>query len=390
MAGHKERAHALLSASGASRWIACPPSAQLEQDFLEEQSDFAAEGTAAHELAETMLKHQLEIIDKKQFNAQMKKHKAGQFYSLDMQEHIDGYVSVVMERVNAIRAKTKDALVLLEQRLDFSKWVPKGFGTGDVLIIGDGLMEIIDLKFGKGVPTAAYGNPQIRLYGLGALHQFGFLYDIDLVRMTIIQPRLDSITSDEMPTVDLVKWAEDDVAPKAELAMAGEGELAAGEHCRFCRVRYTCRARAEANLEMARYEFRDPFVLEHEEISDILARAVELQKWAADISSYALEQAEKHGMKFPGWKLVEGRSNRKITNKEGALEILLKFFESELVLKPQELFGLTDLEKNIGKDEVKNHLSALIIKPMGKPTLVPESDKRVELSSAAAAAEDFK
>lgn len=390
MAGHKERAHALLSASGASRWIACPPSAQLEQDFLEEQSDFAAEGTAAHELAETMLKHQLEIIDKKQFNAQMKKHKAGQFYSLDMQEHIDGYVSVVMERVNAIRAKTKDALVLLEQRLDFSKWVPKGFGTGDVLIIGDGLMEIIDLKFGKGVPTAAYGNPQIRLYGLGALHQFGFLYDIDLVRMTIIQPRLDSITSDEMPTVDLVKWAEDDVAPKAELAMAGEGELAAGEHCRFCRVRYTCRARAEANLEMARYEFRDPFVLEHEEISDILARAVELQKWAADISSYALEQAEKHGMKFPGWKLVEGRSNRKITNKEVALEILLKFFESELVLKPQELFGLTDLEKNIGKDEVKNHLSALIIKPMGKPTLVPESDKRVELSSAAAAAEDFK
>lgn len=390
MAGHKERAHALLSASGASRWIACPPSAQLEQDFLEEQSDFAAEGTAAHELAETMLKHQLEIIDKKQFNAQMKKHKAGQFYSLDMQEHIDGYVSVVMERVNAIRAKTKDALVLLEQRLDFSKWVPKGFGTGDVLIIGDGLMEIIDLKFGKGVPTAAYGNPQIRLYGLGALHQFGFLYDIDLVRMTIIQPRLDSITSDEMPTVDLVKWAEDEVAPKAELAMAGEGELAAGEHCRFCRVRYTCRARAEANLEMARYEFRDPFVLEHEEISDILARAVELQKWAADISSYALEQAEKHGMKFPGWKLVEGRSNRKITNKEVALEILLKFFESELVLKPQELFGLTDLEKNIGKDEVKNHLSALIIKPMGKPTLVPESDKRVELSSAAAAAEDFK
>lgn len=389
MAGHKERAHALLSASGASRWIACPPSAQLEQDFLEERSNFAAEGTAAHELAETMLKHQLEIIDKKQFNAQMKKHKAGQFYSLDMQEHIDGYVSVVMERVNVIRAKTKDALVLLEQRLDFSKWVPEGFGTGDVLIIGDGLMEIIDLKFGKGVPTVAYGNPQIRLYGLGALHQFGFLYDIDLVRMTIIQPRLDSITSDDMPTVDLVKWAEDDVAPKAELAMAGEGELAAGEHCRFCRVRYTCRARAEANLEMARYEFRDPFVLEHEEISDILARAVELQKWAADVSSYALEQAEKHGVRFPGWKLVEGRSNRKITDKPAAIEILLKSYESELVLKPQELFGLTDLEKNIGKDEVKNHLSALIIKPMGKPTLVPEADKRVELSSAAAAAEDF-
>ncbi|TPG74004.1 DUF2800 domain-containing protein [Brevibacillus laterosporus] len=387
---HSERAHAILSASGSKRWMSCTPSAQLEQQFPNTTSEFAEEGTAAHELSELHLGIYLGEINKRTFNKKLKEQQAGKYYSQSMSDYVHSYVDTVIERINEARARSKDAIVLIEQRLDYSAWVPQGFGTGDVVIIADGIMEIVDLKFGKGVPVSAEDNSQMRLYGLGALNLFGFLYDIETVRMTIVQPRLDSISTDELTTMDLLLWAENEVKPLAEKANAGEGEFVAGDHCRFCRAKAICRARTEANLEMAKYEFREPTLLTHEEIGEILAQADELQKWAADVQAYAFNQAEKHGVTFPGWKLVEGRSNRQYTDKDAVVHTLLaEGFGEEIIYAPKTILGISALEKAIGKKIFSQLLSGHVVKPAGKPTLVPESDSRPELSSTASAKADF-
>lgn len=376
-------AHAILSASGASRWMACPPSARLEQGYENKSSTFAQEGTLAHELGELKLRKELCEISTRKYNSEFKKIESHNLFTKDMPDYVDNYVETCMEKVAEARSKTPDAIVNLEQRLDFSQWVPEGFGTGDMVIIADGVMEVIDLKYGKGVPVSAVGNKQMRLYALGAIAEFGFLYDIEKVRMTIVQPRLDSISTDEVLADDLLKWADEFVKPTAELAFKGEGDFCAGDHCGFCRAKGVCRARAEKNLELAKYDFEKPSALDNDEIALILGRADELIKWAKDIQEYALEKALA-GEEFPGHKVVEGRSNRKWTDEDKIGEILLGEGFLEGIVYTKKLTGISGMESAIGKKEVQRLLGDYIIKPPGKPTLVSENDKRPVFNPAKA------
>jgi len=389
-AGHAERAHAVLSASGSSRWLNCTPSAMQEKDIPDQTSEFAREGTAAHELSEFFLQHHVGEISQTARTRRINKFKKeNEFYSQEMEDYVQQYVDIVIEKINEAHAASEsDAVVLIEQRLDFSEWVPNGFGTGDVVIIADSYIEIIDLKYGKGVPVSAENNSQARLYALGAINQFGILYEFETVKSTIVQPRLDNISSEEMAVDDLLYWADEVVKPKAKQAWDGEGEYVPGDHCRFCKIRSTCRARADANLAMAAYEFGKPATLSNNEIGTILKQADDLRKWADDVKKYALDQAENHEVKFPGWKLVHGRSNRKYADEAKVLEKLKPGYELDRVA-PRKLLGITAMEKEIGKKIFASALDGLVIKPEGRPTLAPESDKRPEINSVASAQEDF-
>lgn len=375
--------HAILSASSASRWMACPPSARLEQNYENKTSMFAAEGTLAHELGELSLRLQLGEMARKTYTAKVNKlTKGNELFTADMPDYVEIYTDTCMEKVAEAKAKTPDAILSIEQRLDFSEWVPEGFGTGDFVIIADGTMEICDLKYGKGVPVSAIGNKQMRLYALGAIAEFEFLYDIEKVKMTIIQPRLDSISTDEMTAEDLLKWAESELKPTAELAFKGEGEFCAGDHCTFCNAKAVCKARADKNMELAKYEFADSNVLNELEIADILGKADELAKWAKDIQDYALDVAVNKGVVFPGYKVVEGKSNRKYKDEAKIAEILLEQGFIETIIYTKKLTAITNMETAIGKKEVVRLLGDYIEKPPGKPTLAPESDKRPVFNSA--------
>jgi len=382
--------HAILSASGSEKWLNCPPSARLEEQTAEERSIYAEEGTFAHLLAEIHLKNYLNILNNAEYNKKLQKLKENEFYSQEMEDYLDTYIEIVVEKINEAKARSKDTIVFLEQKLDFSPWVPEGFGTGDVVIISDGIVEVVDFKYGKGVPVSAEGNTQMRLYGLGALNLFDVLYDINTIRMTIVQPRLDNVSSEKLAAEELLTWGNTFVKPRAEQAFKGEGKFTAGDHCRFCRAKATCRARAEANLELARYDFQDPALLSNDEIAEILFKAEELKAWAADIQAYALDQAFKHGVKFEGWKLVEGRSNRRYTDEEEVAKILIEKGYNEDDIYKKSILNITAMEKLLGKRKFNAILNDLVVKPAGKPTLVPETDKRPELSSVAAAIEDFK
>ncbi|MEM5769053.1 MAG: DUF2800 domain-containing protein, partial [Bacillota bacterium] len=300
----------------------------------------------------------------------------------EMEDAVQTYVELVEERFMEAKAQSKDAEILLEERLDFSEWVPEGYGTGDAVIIYDGVIEVIDLKYGQGVPVSATGNPQMRLYALGAWSAYNYLYGAEEVHTTIIQPRLDSVSTDSIAIDDLLEWAETIVKPAAALADAGEGEFKSGEHCRWCKVKGNCRARVEENMRALEYELQDPALLSNEEIGSILFIADQLKKWAKDVEDYAFDQAVS-GHPIPLWKLVEGRSNRTIQDKAAAIKAFeAAKLEPDKYLKPQELLGIGDLEKKIGKKVLPIILDGLIVKPPGKPTLVPETDKRPELNSA--------
>lgn len=388
---HSERKHALLGASKASQWINCPPSARLTEHIPDTRSEFADEGTAAHELSELRLQRRLTICDskrRKDLDQKMKTFmETNRFYGPEMETAVTEYCELVEERFMEAKARSVDAVVLLEARADFSEWVPDGKGIGDVVLISDGIMEVIDLKYGKGVPVSAFGNPQIRLYALGSWSEYSMFYDIQEVRMTIVQPRLDSITTDTMTVDELLAWAEDIIRPAAALADAGEGEFKPGDHCRWCKVKGNCRARSDANIAAIAYEFQDPALLDLDEIGAILPIAEQLQSWAKDVQGYAFDQA-KAGQRIQGWKLVEGRSNRAIKDKDVAWKVLQDAeIPEDKYLKPRELHGIGELEKRIGKKELSSLISDLIIKPQGKPVLVVETDRRSELNSVA---DDFE
>lgn len=383
---HAERAHAKLSASGSKRWLTCTPSANLESQFPDSTSTFAEEGTWAHEYAELLLTDFLMPMDVKLFTRRLDNVMAETFASPDNYEAVEDYVKYVQDRVKAIRQEHPDAIVMLEQRLDFSEWVPEGFGTGDVVIVADGALEVIDLKFGKGVKVDAKRNTQMMLYALGAWNQFELLYDIDKVRMTIVQPRLGHIDTDEMSLTDLVDWADNVVAPRAEMAMLGEGDFIPGEHCRFCKARYQCRARADQAIKN---DFKEPALLTDDEIAELLTKVEDIEKWAKDIQEYARTKAEQ-GTKFSGWKLVEGRSVRKYADAEQVAHRLFAEGYSEADIYERELKGITALEKAIGKKRFGELVADLVTKPAGKPTLVPESDKRPEYNSLEIAKADFE
>lgn len=381
--------HALLGPSGAKRWMSCPPSARLEEQFPDSSSEYADEGTLAHSLAEIILRYNNGEISKKAFSTRFNKIKTDPQYNKEMQDYIEDYTQRVWEIANEMKASCPDALILFEQRLDFSEYVPDGFGRGDVVIVADDLVNVIDLKYGKGVGVSAEENPQLRLYGLGAYLEHSMLYDIRKVRMTIIQPRLENISTEELTAEELLSWVETEVKPKAALAYAGEGDFKVGDHCRFCKARATCRARADHNLELTKLDFADPALLMDEEIGEVLRRADELVHWVKDITDYALAEALK-GKKFDGWKLVEGTSRRKYTDQSKAEEVLMNAgYPAEVIQKPTELIGITEMTKLIGKKKFEELLSGLVIKPEGKPTLAPESDKRPELNRVAEAKQDF-
>jgi len=367
----------------------CPGSVKLCEAVPDKSSSYAEEGTLAHSLAELIINYNLGRIKKAEFNKGMKKIQGGQYYSQEMQDYIKDYTEKVWELMNAAKSISKDAVLLTEQRLDFSDWVPDGFGTGDVVIVYDRVIHIIDLKYGKGVGVSAEENPQLMLYGLGALSSYDMLYDIEKVILTIIQPRLDSISTYETTAAELLEWGEKKVRPAAEETLKDDAKCVAGEWCRFCKVKAVCRARKDAMTELAKMEFSDPRLLEDYEIGEVLRLADQLTAWAGDVKEYAQEEAEK-GKKWDGWKLVEGRSNRKYSNEAKVAETLKKAGYDEALLYEKKLYGITAMEKIVGKKPLAELCGSLIIKPPGKPVLVPESDKRPEINSADSAKKDFE
>lgn len=369
--------HAILSASGAHRWLACTRSARIEAELPDNAGAAAAEGTLAHEVAEQRLKN---LLTKEPITIKLDEIDA------EMQEAVDRYVDTCMEKINEAWRESPDAEVHVEERLDFSEWVPEGFGTGDMVIMSDEYIEVIDLKYGKGVPVSAVENPQMRLYALGLYAKYGTLYGADKVRMTIVQPRLDSISSDELTVKELLAWGNDVVGPKAQLAWKGKGDFVAGDHCRFCKARATCRKLAEYELEGIKEDTR-PAQLTDIEIAEIVQRADDIKKWLTSVEEFALQQA-LDGTEWPGLKVVAGRSVRKITDAERAAELLTSGGYTD-IYKPQELKTLTALEKLVGKKKLADILADVIDKPAGKPTLVPESDKRPPMEIETAAAKDF-
>lgn len=381
--------HAILSPSGAERWLNCTPSVRLEQQFPDNAGVAAAEGTLAHSLGELLLRKALKLIKKYQFEQQLAEIKANDLYDKSMMDHCENYRDFVLERLYDARARTKDAVIALEQKIDLTEFVPEGFGTTDSNIIADHILDVVDLKYGKGVPVSAEKNKQMMLYGLGALNAFELMYDIDTVRMTIYQPRIDNVSTWEIGVQDLREWAEMELRPKAKLAFEGAGEFVAGKHCRFCKARGACKANADFNLVLAKYEFREADLLKEEEISDILDRMKMFTDWLNGVTDYALDQAVNHGKKWPGYKVVEGRSNRKYTNEEAVAKALTDNGFKEDVIYEKSILGITKMEKAIGKDTFALLLNPLLIKPPGKPALAPLSDKRAEYHSSEAAAIEF-
>ena len=367
--------HAILSASSAARWIACPPSARLNAVKPDAPSEYAIQGTEAHRLCEYKLRKALgeKVRDPT---------KNLSFYDSEMEECAEAYCQFVMEAVVQSRATSKDTLVLVEQRVDFSGFVPDGFGTADTLIISGKTVCIVDYKHGKGIEVSADGNPQMMCYALGCIQMFDGLYDIDTVRMVIFQPRLGNISESTISKADLLAWAHDALVPAAKLAYDGEGDFCAGAHCRFCKLKATCRKRAEYNLALAKYDFEMPPTLEDSEVEAVLAKADTLAAWVNDIKEYALQQAIQ-GKKWMGWKLVEGRSNRKYTD-EAAVANTVK--EAGYEPYEQKLLGITAMTGLLGKKKFEELLGSFVVKPQGKPTLAPMSDKRPAMNTAA---EDF-
>ncbi len=369
----KQMSHAILSASGSHRWLHCTPSALLELEFENQTSVAAEEGTAAHNLCEHKLKRALKKRSRRPTSI---------YDSDEMEECTDAYVEYILEQLDVVKHHCMDPLVLIEQRLDFSQYVPEGFGTGDCLIIADEILHIIDFKYGQGVMVDAVENSQMKLYALGALSTYDVLYDIKEVAMTIFQPRRENISTWTIATELLKAWAEQELKPKAELAIKGEGEYCSGEWCQFCRASIRCRARAEANLELAQMEFKRPPLLQDQEIEAILSKLAELTKWSNAILTYASDAAIHHGKEWSGFKVVEGRSNRKYASEEKVAEAAKEHGYTDIYKK--SLISLTELEKLMGKKEFQEVIGSLVVKPPGKLTLVPSSDKRQAVQVAQA------
>ena len=372
--------HAYLSASASHRWLACPPSAKLCANIPDQASEYAQQGTDCHELCAYLVEKALgrEVIDPTDNLT---------YYDAEMKNCAEEYRNYVLEQIEASKEFCKDPQVMIEQRLDFSRWVENGFGTGDCVIVADEVLQIIDYKHGLGVLVSAGddehgGNSQMMCYALGALEVFGDIYDINQIKMTIFQPRRENISTYTISKDNLLKWANEVLAPTAQLAYVGKGEFNAGDHCTFCKVKATCRKRAEYNLELAKYDFEMPATLDDTEIAAILEKVDEMISWGNDIKDYALQQAQS-GVHFEGWKIVKGRSNRKYTDENAVADTV-----KDAGFDPYEkkLLGVTAMSTLLGKKKFEELLGGLIYKPPGKPALVPESDKRPAMNTAI---EDF-
>lgn len=378
-------AHALLSPSAAHRWINCTAAPRLEADVEDKGSEFAAEGTLAHAYCAQKLKAFLGLPTEGE--AKEIAELNDRYHTGEMDEYTDTYKTIVLEKFNAARAKTKDALLLIETRLDFSGYVPDAFGTADAIIIADGTMEVIDFKYGKGVKVLAVDNPQMKIYALGAYEKFSFEYKIDRVRMTIIQPRIENFSEWELSVSELMAWTDGVLTPKAQQAYKGDGPQVPGDWCQFCKVKSNCRALTQKCIEAAKNN-PDPKLISLDELAtDVLPMLATVKTWLAGVEDYALQQALS-GVQLAGWKVVEGRSVRKITDQDGAALALNKAgYKTTEIYKPQELRNITDLEKLTGKKQFAVICGDFIEKPQGKPTLAPESDKRPAIDPLS---DDFK
>lgn len=394
----EKKSHALLSPSSAERWLHCTPSAREEEKYAEENSSesslYAQEGTLAHELGCNLIAYTLKwdkdstIADLEPFINNIESIKKNPLYNKEMLDYMQSYKDFVIEKYNEMRSKTKDAAVFLEQKLDFSLFVKEGFGTGDSIIIGDGNIEIIDLKYGQGVRVEAKENKQMMLYALGAYTAYSYIYDIKSVTMTIYQPRLNNYSSWNIEMEELLKWGNNELKPKAILAYEGLGNYEAGKHCRFCKARNRCKEYSNYCLKVMKEPLQQANELKDNDIINILQKADVIKKWLSSIEEYALNEALK-GKKWQGYKLVEGRSNREFTDNDKVVETLTKAGIAEALLYDKKLKTLTTLEKELGKKRINELVGSLIIKPQGKPTLATEDDKREEWKKASAK-EDFK
>ena len=375
--------HALLSPSASHRWLHCTAAPRLEEGIKDEGSDYAAEGTLAHAYCAMKLKNFLGLPtdgEKEEIAALQEKYGTG-----EMAEYTDTYVTIVLEKYNAARAATPDAQLLVETRLDFSDYVPEAFGTADAIIIADGTMEVIDFKYGKGVKVSAVENPQMMIYALGAYARFAFEYRIDNLRATIVQPRIDNLSEYEITVEELTAWAANVLAPAAEKAYKGEGPQTPGAWCQFCKVKNQCRALTNKCKEVVAV---DPKLITPEELAkDVLPMVPIVKTWISGVEDFALAQALS-GIQLPGWKIVEGRSVRKITDTDSVAAVLTKNgYKQNDIFKPVEMRTITDLEKLVGKKQFAAMCGEWINKPQGKPTLAPEGDKRKAIDPIA---DDFK
>jgi hypothetical protein len=348
----------------------------LEEQFDEEESQYAAEGTAGHALAEHLIKKHLKIRTKR---------PVSDYYSDDLLEAVDEYVSFVIGEIEDARRECTTPVICVEQRVDASDYVDECFGTADAVIVTDKVAHVIDLKLGKGVPVYAEENPQLMIYGLGVLSMAELLYDVETVRLTVFQPRLNSSSTWDVTPSALKKWGEEVLRPRGAMALMGAGEFSAGAWCRFCRARNQCRARAEEFLKLAQMEFRAPALLSYEEISEVLRKSDELAKWASDVYSFAQDQAIIHGKVWPGFKLVEGRSVRKYTSDEEVAEAAKAAGYNDIY--KHSLIGIGEMEKLMGKEQFARILGHLVYKPQGKITLAPDTDKRESITKTTALAE---
>lgn len=372
-------AHAILSPSAAHRWLHCTAAPRLEAAVEDSGSDYAREGSLAHAIGAVKLKT---AMGEDTSEEMLEVDDLRDYYSAEMEEHTDMYRALVMEKLAAARRTTADARLLVETRLDLGEYVPEAFGTSDATIIADGLMEVVDFKYGKGVRVEAVHNEQMMIYALGAWLEHSPQYRIERVRMTIVQPRLDNVSEWEMAVADLLAWAEDTLRPKAAEAFAGGGKQEPGEWCRFCKVKCSCAALAGQCLGLAK-ESGDARLLSPERLaSDVLPWLSVVKSWASSVEEFALQQALA-GTRYEGFKLVEGRSVRRITDEESARRALADAgYDEAAFMKPAALAGLSELEKLVGKKKLAGLIGDYITKPQGKPTLVGADDKRPEFSYA--------
>lgn len=383
-----DRAHALLSASGASKWLNCTPSARLEETFQDTQSEYAAEGSLAHEVAELKLrKYFLEPIGPRKFNNQIKKFKENPLWDDEILKHTDVYLEYVQSIAHQYNSSP---YVAVEKKILYDMYVPEGFGTGDCILIGGNTLHVIDFKYGKGVPVSAEDNSQMKLYALGAYAEYSFLYNIETIKIAIVQPRLNSISEYELSAADLLEWGES-IKPIAEKAFKGEGEFISGEHCRFCRAKSLCRARSEFNTSLEEFNQMKPPLISNEEVGQILERAQNLAKWVKDLEDYALSTCLQ-GEIIPGWKAVEGRGSRQYTDIDVAFEDLKSKGIDEALLYERKPLTVPALEKVLGKKQYRELLedNGHVKSEPGKPTLARESDKRESITNKVTPEEAFK
>ena len=366
------RKHAICSASSAERWINCPPSARLNAEAEDRVSEFALQGTDAHELCEYLVKTAIgqHIRDP---TVHLK------YYDQEMQEAAEGYRDFVMEHIEEMTSSAPP-FVSVEQSVRFNRWVPEGFGTCDCMIVNDGMIDIIDFKYGTGVEVSAEQNSQLMCYALGAMDLMDGMYDVQKIRLNIYQPRKCNVSSWELTAEALLSWANETLRPAAQAAFEGTGDYKAGGHCRFCRIKAACRTYAAYYTDLLKYEFREPSKLTGKEITEILGKLDGLISWSESVKDYALKKA-LGGTKYDGYKVVAGRSIRKYTDETAVARAV----ESE-GLNPyrRTLLTITEMQKMLGKKRFESLLSRYVIKPEGRPVLVPESDKRPPLETVSA------